>query len=60
LKSSLQLDLHRICPQDKFHVDEDSTGHAPRDCAWIDEMLLSDDVSSIFLFAVNCILFNMW
>ncbi len=44
LFSQLLPDLHRICPHDKFHVDEDSSGHAPRDLALLGK-LLNDKVS---------------
>jgi hypothetical protein len=33
------VDLHRLCPHDKFHTDEDSSGHAPHDCKLLASLL---------------------
>jgi hypothetical protein len=46
VESNLSADMHDICPYDKFHADEDSTGHIPRDFELLDLYLLSDEVSN--------------
>jgi hypothetical protein len=54
LFSTLLMDIHRICPHDKFHADEDSSGHAPRDFALL-EVILSPKVLRPYCTAIYCL-----